>query len=89
METDCENYSVMPELAQPSSAHLLPQISHNLLLPAHKADRDPLLLHFMHSHSRKRTPSTSHTANTANAMAQEVLSGQLPQTAAAHAKGTG
>lgn len=42
METDCENYSVRPELAQSSSLHLLHKISHNLLLPAHKPIRDLL-----------------------------------------------
>lgn len=68
MERVCENYTLMPELAQSSSVHLLLKISHNLLLPAHKPGRDPLLLHFIYSHRRQRTPSGNHTANTASAM---------------------
>lgn len=70
MERECENYTVMPELAQSSSVHLLPKISHNLLLPARKPGRDPLLFLFINSHGRQRTPSRSHTTNTASAMAR-------------------
>lgn len=39
-----QNHSVRPELAQSPSLHLLHEIKHNLLLPAGKPIREPLLL---------------------------------------------
>lgn len=56
METNCENYSLRPELAQSSSLHLLHKIRHHLLLPAHKPVRDPLPLHLYTAASGKENP---------------------------------
>lgn len=78
----------MPELARPSSVHLLPKTSHNLLLPAGKSGRDPLLLHFTHSQETKNIQQKWHNKHS-ECNGQEVLSGQLPQRAAAHGRAQG